>query len=163
MKKIMMFAFLVMLSFSAFSQKGSGFSVGLELGMPMGDFSNFSKIGFGGSAKYHHALSDKGNLTGTVGYTSFSSKTDGAGSTGLLAIKAGYQLKFDGGLYVEPQLGYGSFSGGGTSVGGLIYGGGVGYVINNMIDLSARYESVSVTGGTFSFIGIRAAYFFGGK
>lgn len=42
----------------------------------------------------------------------------------------------------------------------LSFGAGLGYIINEKIDLSARYLTVSSKGGSSSFLNIRAAYNF---
>ena len=175
MKKITMILAVLALTVGAATAQKKGtsdaktFSVGLELGMPMGDFGDLAKLGIGGSVKYAKPMGDNGALTGTVGYSSFAGKDAASGATwSILSFKAGYQFKMDGGLYVEPQLGFGSLSTkidlGGVSAtassSGLLYAAGVGYVINNTIDLSARYESISITGGSVSLVGIRVAYAF---
>jgi len=73
-EKILTLAFVGMLSFSAFSQKGTSFSVGLEAGLPMGTFGDGNKLGLGGSVKAAFPSGDKGAFTASAGYISFGGK-----------------------------------------------------------------------------------------
>ena len=164
MKKIMMFTFVGMLSFSAFSQKGTTFSAGVDLAMPTGNLKTLSSFGFGASAKAHFGLNENSAITGSVGYLNFTGASVGGftfPTTSAIPIKVGYRYSFSGGLYVEPQLGYSIWSNG-SSISGLTYAPNVGYTTGNL-DFALRYEATSVTGGTFSFLGLNASYKFGGK
>ena len=171
--------FLVLASVFALSaanaQSGKNqVGIGVDLGLPMGDFGKGSKLGIGGSAKYLHGVGEAGQVTLTAGYVSFKAKgsdADVSGSTAFLPILVGYRHNFNG-LYVEPQLGYTSLSSkysfGGqsysASTGGFGYAIGVGYAMEQGLDLGVRYQAVSKD-GTLSFIGFRVGYNFslGGK
>lgn len=147
-------------------------SIGADVALPMGDFADISKTGFGGTAKFaYHA--GPGAVTVTAGYISFAGKshtvnvggtnmTITGSSTYLMPFKAGYRFDLGQGFGIEPQLGY---SVGKNSGGGFTYAGQIGYLINNQVDISARYEGVSKSGTSLSFIGFRVAYNFslGGK
>lgn len=124
-------ACLTLGAFSASAQGKMGVSAGAELALPMGDFSESNGIGFGGSAMFHYNLiEDKLDLTGSVGYLTFSGKTISAGIPGLTAfdvkspavsmipirVGANYKLIEDLGLYVGTDLGVSLLTFAATSV-----------------------------------------------
>src|SRR5438876_829442 len=51
------------------------FSAGLDLGLPMGNFSNMASTGFGASVRYDASLGNKLGWTASVGYESYAGKT----------------------------------------------------------------------------------------
>lgn len=118
-------------TFSASAQSIMGVSAGADLALPMGDFSETNGMGFGGSAMFHYNLiEDKLDLTGSVGYLTFSGKTISAGIPGFTAldvkspaasiipIRVGANYKFieDLGLYVGADLGLSLLTFAATSV-----------------------------------------------
>jgi outer membrane autotransporter protein len=142
-------------------------SIGVDAALPMGDFADVSKTGFGGTAKFAYPAGP-GAITVTAGYISFSGKsqtvnvggttmTISGSSSYLIPMKAGYRFNLGQGFGIEPQVGY---SVGKNSSGGFTYAGQIGYLINNQIDISARYEGLSKSGTSWSFIGFRVAYNF---
>lgn len=150
--------------------------IGVDLGLPMGDFGDAAKLGIGGYAKYLHGVGSAGQVTLTSGYQKFSGKDLPEGTSAsfsVIPILAGYRHNFGGG-YVEPQLGYGiygskwdfgSFGSGSESSGAFTWAVGAGYAMEQGLDLGVRYQSGSKDGGTISFIGFRVGYNFslGGK
>lgn len=158
----MTIAAVISLTAMSYAQKGAiKLGIGAEVGLPMGDFGDAAKTGFGGSVKGFYGVSDAGDITLSVGYLSFSSKGGGS-STGALPILAGYRHNFSG-FFVEPQVGYTSFSGGGSSQGGLGWAINAGYGMKSW-EASVGYNSAStkVSGVTFtnSWVGVRVAYNF---
>ncbi len=161
--------------FGAFAQKGNNqVGIGLDLGLPMGDFGDGSKLGIGGTAKGMYGVGTAGQVELTLGYISFGAKESSSAasaSTSIIPIFAGYRHHFNG-LYVEPQLGVsmiktkvdidmegmGSFSGS-ASTSAFGFAVGAGYLFNDF-DISARYQSASKNGGSFGFIGLRVGYNF---
>lgn len=147
---------------------GTAVSVGVEVGIPTGDFGESHKLGLGGTVKVAFPVIPSGDITVNAGYMSFSGKemsfmgqTVKLDPLNVIPLKAGFRYRFPGGFYLEPQLGYNIWKAkGGESEGGFTYAGNIGYLVNNMIDLSARYEGSSIEGTTLSFIGFRAAYSF---
>ena len=168
--------FLVLASVFALSaanaQTGKNqIGVGVEVGLPMGDFGDAFKTGFGGSVKYLHGVGSAGQISLTTGYTTFSTKADLPDGYSLKAsiipILAGYRHNFSG-AYVEPQLGYGIYGfkakGGGESEseseGAFTWAIGAGYALQQGLDLGVRYQSASKDGSTTSLIGFRVGYNF---
>lgn len=141
-------------------------SIAVDGAIPTGDFKSGYKMGLGADAKLAIPVVTDGFVTVSGGFLSFPGK-DFAGyklpTATLIPLKAGFQYRFPGGLYLEPQLGYSilKVKGESGSDGAFTYAGNIGFLVNNMIDLSARYEASSKDGGTTSFIGLRVGYNFG--
>ena len=159
------------------------FSGGLELGLPMGNFSDMASTGFGVTAKYEANISDKLNWNAGIGYLSFSGKTFNIfnvsipfGNTTNIPISGGIKYYFsevNKGFYGAMDLSfnflstyvytYNNGNGGGynlSSVSQTNFGlnPGIGYRTGNF-DFTGRFNMV----GDFSYVGLRAAYVFGGK
>jgi len=154
------------------------FGAGIHLGLPIGDFHNVSSFGIGGEVQGEYAFAE--NLTGvaTSGYTYFIGKSfpDGTGGTykvnyGHIPILVGARFYPSEQFFVGAQIGYGHYSasvsssngygGGSSGSGGFEYRPQVGYNADP-IQLILSYDGTSVSGGTFSQIGLSAIYMFGG-
>jgi hypothetical protein len=141
---------------------GPTLSVGVDAGLPLGTLGDVYSFAIGGSAKAA-IPAGPGAVTISAGYLNFSGKTISGfkvPSTYLIPLKGGYRFNLgEGGFNLEPFVGYSVGKGGG---GGFTYGGNIGYLINNQIDLSAGYNGLSAKGGggSSSWIGFRAAYSF---
>jgi len=168
MKKIFIAIAAIALSTAAKAQ--TTYSAGLEVGLPSGDASSGYGLGIGGSVKGKFALgkSENSAITGSAGFISFSGKDVNflgivvkTPTLSAIPVKVGYRYTAEGGIYFEPQVGATFFN---NSVGtAFTWAANVGYSISENLDLSARYESASVTGGSINHIGFRLAYAFGGK
>jgi hypothetical protein len=176
---------LIVQTTNSFAQNGR-FSVGAELGLPMGDFSDVSSMGFGGSVRYEYPITDNIGLMGTVGYLTFSGKTvDGFdyGNTSMIPIQVGGKYYFtenQNGIYLALNLGVHSTSydspdititdpitgitvtepGGTISNTDVSYAPEVGYHLPN-VDIGLRYQMIATDPSTTSYLGIRLAYVFG--
>lgn len=168
MRKVFLtMAAVIAIASASFAQSGKNeISIGPEVGLPTGDFGEAFKLGIGGSVKGLFGIGTAGQITATVGYTSFKMKnsTDELNiTTGLLPILAGYRHNF-GGFYVEPQVGYGIMrvkakmmgESGSDSEGALTWAAGAGYQVGG-IDLGVRYQSSTKDGGSVGFFGLRVA------
>ncbi len=176
---------LFVMAVGAFASHSSlaQFSAGLDLALPMGNFSDIASTGFGGSVRYDATISDKLGWSASIGYLSFSGKTYNVGNVSIpfgttsnIPVSGGVKYYFSeagNGFYGAVDLSanflstyvytYNSGNGGGynlSSVSQTNFGinPGIGYRLSNL-DFSARYNAV----GDFSYLGIRAAYVFGGK
>ena len=162
------------------------FSVGAELGLPMGDFGDVASMGFGGSLRYELPVSDNIGVTATAGYLMFSGKSEGGfdfPDWSMIPVQIGgkyYITDNQEGLYFGVEVGIHSskvktpaytytdpFTGltfevpsaSATST-DLSYAPEVGYHLAN-IDLGLRYQMVATEGATTSYLGLRIAYVFG--
>ena len=171
------------------TKEGTSLSVGLEAGLPLGDFGKGSSFGIGGSVKAGLPIFDGGAVTLSAGYMSFMAKTVSGvkgNATGIIPIKAGLRFRISEGFYGEPQLGVSMVNakylsvdqnGNPTTVSAnksyFTYAAGVGYMMKQ-IDIGVRYEAfsqkVAAIDQNFNlttksvatgFVGLRIAYNFG--
>ena len=163
------------------------FSVGAELGLPMGTFGDGYGLGIGGSLRYEYPIGDNMGIGLTAGYITFSGKTVSGykgPSFSMIPAQAFFKYYFqeqqkgfygmvDLGIhhssvkiaaitYVDPFTGqtvelYPAQT---VSATDLSYAPEIGYHLDN-IDLGLRYQIVSSTGSTTSYLGVRIAYVFG--
>jgi len=145
---------------------GSKIGVGADFAFPMGDFGDLMDFGVGGSLNFQAPIASKLNFIGEAGYLSFKSK-EFAGQTfsiGTVPVKAGVRYFLAENFYAQGQVGA-AFSTEENGKTGFLYAPSVGVefpVADKMaIDFGARYEGWSYSGGTNSFIGLRAALNFG--
>ena len=174
MKKIILFG-LIACSFSsnlkAQTDQKFKFSVGPELSIPTGTFSNGWSFGIGGTAQVEVPVQQNFNVTGTAGVILYNGKTVGNGlkntSLTIIPIRVGGKYFFTSGIYGAAQLGIGIINrGNGTA---FAYSPQLGYEFktnsDKAIDLSLKYDGYSgknalKEGYTFSALGIRVAYIF---
>jgi hypothetical protein len=171
MKKLfLLFALFIVISINANAQSGNNqIGIALDLGIPIGDDSEDSKLGIGGQLKGLFGVGTAGQITFTTGYMRFGVKDlpDGfEASSSIIPLLAGYRHNFSG-LYIEPQVGYGiyggKFKGGGFDIsdseGAFTYAFGLGYAMGGF-DVGARYQGATKDGSSMSLIGIRLGYNF---
>jgi len=180
MKKITKVLGLLGLCLIGLSQEskaqGFTFSGGLEVALPLGDFGNLASFGVGASVGGEYALNDNMGITLNAGYI-FLVPEEFFASAFMLPYQAGYKYYFDSnenGFYGHAQIGFHTVSATsedislfGTNIGGvtvsstdLSYAIGVGYLINEKIDLGLRYNIVATEVSSSNYIGLRTAYNF---
>jgi hypothetical protein len=152
-KNIFSFLFVVAAFGSAFSQ--GNFSAGVELGLPLGRFGDFSNVGFGLNGRYEAPIQKKINWTLTAGFLSFGSKS-GSSAT-LIPLQGGLKYYFqrsNSGVYGNADLGlfFTSGSGSETKIG---FSPGFGYR-SGKFDFLGRFNVVS----DLNYFSLRAAYVF---
>ncbi len=180
----MLSATAMLLSMSSYAQSPR-FSVGAEVGLPMGDFSDVNGIGIGGSVRFEYPLTDNIALYGTAGYLTFSGKDFDTGlggtiegsSQNMIPVQVGikyYLNEVQEGFYFDLEVGVHNISvktpdfeilgvvveGETVSSTELSYAPSIGYHLAN-IDISVRYQMVATEGSTTAYIGTRLAYVFG--
>ncbi len=99
--RILVVAIISFVTFSASAQIGIGGTVGLTL--PMGDFGNGLKTGFGFNAIGKYNLSDNMAIGASVGYSSFGTGSDNL-SFGVIPITGLFEYSFGDGAF-KPYLG----------------------------------------------------------
>ena len=164
-KVILLFASVVMLSTLVKAQQGKNqIGIAAEAALPIGDFADGYKTGVGGSLKGLYGVGESGQITFTTGYTAFKVKNS-EDTYSIIPLLAGYRHNFTGGVYVEPQLGYGiyryhsDFLDETESDGAFTYAIGVGFAASGF-DAGIRYQGASKDGSNISFIGVRVGYNF---
>lgn len=127
--------------------------IGLNLGLPTTDGYDFV---IGGDLRLQKDFS--GNVSGllSAGYTAF---TYDGGSYGFIPVKAGVKIFPVTKFYFSGELGAGfpTKDGGKTA---FVWAPGIGYGLNNGVDLGLRYEGFSADGGTLGQVALRIAYGF---
>jgi hypothetical protein len=171
MKKVFLSIAIAAIAFSANAQDSKSdqplkFSVGVEAGLPLGDFKEFSKFGIGGSVQGEYAAAEKVGLTLNAGFLSFSGKTidgDKFPSTSIVPVLAGAKYYFTDKVYGHAQVGISfmsvKFEGVTASASGFTYAPTIGVMPSENIDVSLKYLGISKD-GTTSFLGLRVAYTF---
>lgn len=138
-KSILAFA-LAFVCFSTYAQNtreiedineaNSWLKLGLNVGVPVGDISNYSSFALGLDVAGQFMRTDNFGLGVVSGYTNYFSKSDIQGANGFGAIPLGLMLRYypqssgffagtdvgytfftgdvysDGGFYIRPQVGY---------------------------------------------------------
>lgn len=155
------------LSASAQTDKSSSSSqlkvdIGVTGGIPMGSFGDSYSFGIGGYAKGSYNVAENLDLTLTADYKSFSGKTFDVGgqsfkapSLGLFSALFGATYGMEGGFHIDAGLGLGAINNGGGT--GFAYRAGVGYLVNDVIDITANYNGISKN-GTLSYVGFGVGY-----
>ncbi len=167
--KLSLVAITTFICSQSFGQGRPSLSIGAELGIPAGTLNSTQKIGIGGSAKVAFPVGPDLDITGSAGFISYSGDVNGGvkrPALNFIPIKAGARYRFvPGGFYLEPQLGYTSINtpnSNGSASGGFTYAANLGYIINRSLDISGRYEAVSLKNNVnYPQIGFRLAYSFG--
>ena len=136
------------------------------MGLPIGDFSDISSVGFGASLMGEYPASEKIGITLSVGYLTFSGKLvdfEGSGSVKLpstsdVPVLAGLKYQITEKIYGHLQAGMSFFNNGLGSA--FTYAPTIGVMASEKIDLSLKYQAATKSGGTLSFLCVRAAYIF---
>jgi hypothetical protein len=173
MKQLSLAIALLIISLTGYSQKGNNqLGLGVDIGIPTGDFGTLANVGFGGYAKGLFGVGTAGQLTLTTGYSVFKVKEDFQVAAGvdklnlrILPFLFGYRHNFKG-FYIEPQAGYGIFSAKASvgsvsateSNGAFTWATGIGAALKNGFDFGVRYSSATQDGSTDSWVGIHFGY-----
>lgn len=164
MKKVIFTLAIATLAFTAGAQDKKGSdksfkpSIGLEVGLPIGDLGDASSFIVGGSLQGEYMAAETVGLTLNAGYLNISGK-NGSGSTGLVPVLAGAKFYFAEKFFGHAQAGlsFSTESGGGSA---FTYAPGFGYNASENFEVTLKYQAYSKNGFTGSFIGLRAAYVF---
>ena len=156
---------LLVLAFSFFAVTGAfaQFSIGLDLGLPMGTFGDAHGIGFGGMVRYDGAINDNLSWSAGAGYVTFSGKdydygfgTVSTPSFGMVPITGGVKYYFtesNAGFYGAADIGIWFAASSGSSGSEFGFSPGVGYRLEKF-DIAMKYNAV----GNVSNLGFRFAY-----
>ena len=171
MKVILTVLALTMLTLNLFGQGRKRFieaGIGVNGGLPIGDFNQDYNGGFGGSVRLALNFSQSSAITLQTGYLSFVSKntkfsvlshTTSFSPTPIgfvvIPITLGYRTTVDNGFFFEPQLGVNSLFEGGRN---LLFAFTTGYRLPVGLEVSAKYEAISASAGSLSFVGLGAYY-----
>ena len=171
-KMYMVLLATILITVSSFGQKGKNYlGVGGDLSLPTSDFGTYFKTGMGGYVKAILGVGKSGAVTFTTGYSSFKEAgdwTDFIGTQAVVPLLIGYRHNFNS-FFVEPQIGYGIYpyketsqeNGFSSETGSAFtWAAGIGYVFNNKIEVSARYQTGGSQGVNVGMFGLRVGYNF---
>jgi len=168
MKKLFLAAItFTVISLSAAAQDRSNFrfSVGAELGIPTGGFSNSHSLGIGGTAQAEISLQENLMGTATAGFLVFKGKSIPGMSNAnfpdqaIIPVRIGVKYFLTTGIYGAFQTGVGFLNNdGGTA---FAYSPQIGYEFesknNKSFDVSLKYDGYAKSGGSIGYFGIRVA------
>jgi hypothetical protein len=169
MKMFFFAALFALCTIAGFSQSSSDagsvkFGVGAALSLPTGDLKLGANYGVGVEGTAVYTATSNVQLFAQAGVHVFQGDTDpytGDKSSYLhIPLIAGARFTANN-FFAGAGIGFGSWSagGGGGSSSGFLYSPQVGYDFGDL-QLSADYTVTSITGGTFSYFGIKVYHIF---
>ena len=178
MKKFLAVLFVVFLV-AGFSNAQGKIALGVNAGiaLPMGDFGDGYDMGFGGNGLFVYHASPNVDVTGSVGYLTWSGKDALDGATfSSIPVLVGARYLFGQGKfnpYIGAELGM-HFSSSDYEIMGVSYsasdsffgwvaGAGFLYQIGNNMDLdvAAKYNSISSEGSASDYVSVFVGLLFG--
>lgn len=166
MKKISLLLFALMALTLAGKSQNSSFkvSVGAEVGIPTGNFSNTHGFGIGATGQFEFPVQERLSATATGGILFYNGKSiPGASGTkfsgiNIIPIRVGLKNFFTTGFYGAAQIGLGFINRGvGTA---FAYSPQLGYEFDSKdgksFDIAIKYDGYAKSGGLGAF-GIRVA------
>ncbi|MDV2446389.1 hypothetical protein CMU93_02610 [Elizabethkingia anophelis] len=148
MKKSLLLGAFALLGFAASAQTTGQLKIGANIGIPVGDASDFSSFTLGLDAAYQWRLAENFDLGIATGYQHFFGKS-GWSDGGFIPLAASAQYSIDPKFFIGADLGYGFLTGKGSSGGGFYYQPKVGYQQSDW-ELYLGYKGVSDNGSISS-------------
>jgi len=151
------------------AQKGvNKLVLGVDFGLPTGDFAEVANIGVGPMAKFLFGITPAGDITATTGVAFYSLRKDNPrynyyddlkGTWSVIPILVGYRHNLNNGIFLEPQLGMGVYalkakyqgSSESDSETAFTWAAGIGYAKKN-IEIGGRYQSGEKDGSLSQFL-----------
>jgi hypothetical protein len=156
-------SFLLVLSMStvASSQaKSQEFSGGLEFALPNDALEDAVVAGFGLSLRYEKSFTNRLSWVGDIGFILFTGKNNGT-PISVFPFQCGIKYYFQEslkGLYGMGEAGFHSFHGGeGANGTDFSYAPAIGYHFKN-IDVNVKYQFISSSWISASFVGVRVSH-----
>lgn len=159
MKKILLSLF-VLSSVTLFAQsdddeKPFHFGIGSALSLPLSDLKTSTSFGVGVEIQPSYLFAE--NIEGFMqaGVHVFKGNSDYGGDANLLHIPllVGARFKTNG-FFAGAGIGYGIWTSDGESLNGFMYSPQVGYD-SGKLEIGLNYSSTGVTGGSFSYFGVK--------
>lgn len=153
MKKLILIVAVVFFGFNT-SAQNDGFRVGVNLGVPVGDASDFSSFVANLDVDYDWEVSETINVGAATGLTYYFGK-DGSDGFKFLPIAGSVDVSVSEDVSVGGDVGYAISleSGGG---GDLLYRFQIRYQASEEVDITGRFNSLSGDGVTFSYASVGA-------
>jgi hypothetical protein len=161
---LLLTAALVIFSVASSFAQGR-FSIGADLAFPQGDIGDVVGIGFGADVRYESPINDNLSWMATAGFLTFGEKDDSSVKLSIIPINAGLKYYFTesfNGFYAGAELGFNiakvKSDFGDDSETKFGFAPQIGYHLANF-DFALRYSVIDEA----DFVGLRAAYVFGGE
>lgn len=138
----------------------TGFSLGFEAGIPVGENAKPYGSVLGASLQYEAMPDPEIGITVSGGYLSYLIKQKyGNGNVGFLPLLAGVKYYPSPDVFFHAQLGaaVGTKSGQGTS---FAYAPGIGYKFSPTVDAELKYLGISNKAGSINNVGVRLGFNF---
>ena len=159
MKKLILAAAFAVLGVTAVNAQ-AGFKLGANIGIPVGDISDWYGFTVGADASYLWPVASEFNVGLATGFNSYFLKSDYEGENlNLIPIAASAQYRVSPEFSLGVDLGYGVFTNEGAD-GGFYYAPKAAYHFGPS-EVNLSYRGVSVDGGNVSSINLGYAYSFG--
>lgn len=144
--------FVVVVAFlSATSVKAQSLSLGVNAGLPTGDYGDFTSFQFGADVAYRYGIAGLVEVGPLVGYSSFLGENEEDADINFIPLAASGRVGLPM-FFVGLDLGYAlGLSNGGN--GGVYYRPQVGFNFL-MLGLIASYQGISLDGGTISSVNL---------
>ncbi len=162
MKKIVLSLSIIIVSLTSNAQKDDSkvkFNVGGELALATGNLNIAYSVGLGATAQLEYRIDEKTHLSlnsGIIEYVGrkIENTTTKIRNTAVIPILGGVKYNFATNFYGAAQLGISIFSGAGQTA-KFTYIPGLGFEINDKVDVLLKYSGYSNAGGAF---GVRVAF-----
>jgi hypothetical protein len=151
--------FVLAVSVNAQTKDAKPFRIGLGTmaGLSMGDMAKQTSLAYGLDLMGEYAIASSFAFTLSVGYVDFHKKSGVTGNMGLIPVLAGVKYYFTDKLYGSCQAGPTSSTQEDFTGSRFTLVPGIGYKIDEKIDILFKYQSASRDGVSLSsFVGLRA-------
>ncbi len=166
--KLFLFVVLCVLTATVNAQSNNAdkpfkIGVGGTVGLPVGDYTDWTSMAWGLDALGQYGVSSSLAVTLSAGYLDWIKKSGVTGNWSLIPVLAGVKYDFTDKVYGSAQLGvsFASEAPSGGSSSAFTWAPGVGYKLSDKLDLLLKYQSAKADGGSWGdFLGLRLGYTF---
>jgi hypothetical protein len=165
MKKLIL-SVMAVCAFGFASAQEGGFKAGVNVGMPMGDVSDFYSLSVGAEVAYMYPISDEFQIGASVGYLTFMAKeyeimgvTVKPDNAAFIPISAIAQYSFTENIFAGVDLGYAMGMAPDGNDGGMLYQPKVGYQTEKF-EVFIGYRGIATEGTATTTVGAGFAYKF---
>jgi len=165
MKKLCLFSILSIFAIGGLQAQGN-LEASAEVGIVIGDASDFTSLSLGVALAYLFEVSDDFQAGPSIGYTNYFGKDLDVGNItfktddfGVVPILAKGQYAVSDEFEAEGGVGYAVFTGDGGG-GELTWRLGINYEFADAWDAAAGYNSITGNGGSIDafFVGVRRTF-----
>ena len=174
MKKLFLTGALALFGLMSAQKTDSGFRLGVNVGLTVGDFGKTHSFTAGADVAYLYPLAENFRLGVTTGYSHYFGKKTKldfiitsyefkAPDLGVIPVAATGEYTFGGSnVFLGVDLGYAFFTGSdlGDATGAFYYQPKLGYAVDKKHDLYFSYKGFARDGGNIGSVNLGYAYNF---